>query len=426
MNELEVSRRRRPRFVWLGAIVVTLVMLVGLFALMIIANNRPPTGISLPTHAVPKDNGWDYFIKAAKTAKRSGPLSVTGGDKWTMAEYELFMRDNAPALKILQEGLTKPCVSPSMRDTASVSKVLPCFASLREYARTLCGAAMYYEKRGDYGSAVDRQLDCIEMGVTIPNKGPLIVDLVGIAITAIGAHGIEKNLPKLNEAELARAAARMQHIKRDMASYGEVVLEESCCTASQYLEVFGTPGYAASALNPANWTDYDVFGNNGKPKAMVMLTNAKMVTANKTVLLQGYLDYSQQLSTEARRPYTGKLNTSTDGNLLAEGLASLTLRGWQTHAYCEATIALIEAEIAVRRYKATNGIYPKNLSDLAPAYLNRVPTDPFGGKPLGYRQLNGGKDFVLYSIGQNLIDDGGKPHISPGARDTGDILLGSL
>jgi hypothetical protein len=39
--------------------------------------------------------------------------------------------------------------------------------------------------------------------------------------------------------------------------------------------------------------------------------------------------------------------------------------------------------------------------------LNAVLTDPFDGQPLRYR--NQGTGYVLYSIGPDLKDDGGKP-----------------
>jgi len=40
-----------------------------------------------------------------------------------------------------------------------------------------------------------------------------------------------------------------------------------------------------------------------------------------------------------------------------------------------------------------------------PDYLDAVPTDPFDGEPLRYRQFAGG--YKVYSIGRDLVDDGG-------------------
>jgi hypothetical protein len=44
--------------------------------------------------------------------------------------------------------------------------------------------------------------------------------------------------------------------------------------------------------------------------------------------------------------------------------------------------------------------------DLVPEHLERLPDDPFSGKPLVYRLTDEG--FRLYSVGPNGVDDGGK------------------
>jgi hypothetical protein len=73
---------------------------------------------------------------------------------------------------------------------------------------------------------------------------------------------------------------------------------------------------------------------------------------------------------------------------------------------------------ALARYKADRGGYPKELAELAPKYLARVPGDVFSCKPLVYR--SGGGGYVLYSVGVNGRDDGGR-----GSSDTpkGDDLV---
>ena len=69
---------------------------------------------------------------------------------------------------------------------------------------------------------------------------------------------------------------------------------------------------------------------------------------------------------------------------------------------------LLETQLALRAYKCDHGAYPNSLSELAPAYLTRVPEDPFSNHaPLIYRR--DGKRYTLYSIGFDAKDDGGKP-----------------
>jgi hypothetical protein len=62
--------------------------------------------------------------------------------------------------------------------------------------------------------------------------------------------------------------------------------------------------------------------------------------------------------------------------------------------------------LAVQRYRLKHNKLPDSLNALVPDYLDSVPLDPFDGKELKYKKLD--KGFVIYSIGEDQIDDGGK------------------
>jgi hypothetical protein len=53
--------------------------------------------------------------------------------------------------------------------------------------------------------------------------------------------------------------------------------------------------------------------------------------------------------------------------------------------------------LAAERYRRAQGHWPEALNELVPAYLPRVPLDPFTGKELSYRRLDDG--VVVYSVG---------------------------
>jgi Tfp pilus assembly protein PilE len=75
-------------------------------------------------------------------------------------------------------------------------------------------------------------------------------------------------------------------------------------------------------------------------------------------------------------------------------------------ARCLANLHLAMTAVALEQFRAAHNQYPANLSELTPNYLNAVPSDPFDGRPLRYRKQNAG--YLLYSIGPDLKDDGGK------------------
>ena len=64
------------------------------------------------------------------------------------------------------------------------------------------------------------------------------------------------------------------------------------------------------------------------------------------------------------------------------------------------------ASLAVERYRLAAGKLPDAFAELVPDYLDAVPRDPFDGNDLRYKKLEAG--FIVYSIGEDLSDDGGK------------------
>ena len=74
--------------------------------------------------------------------------------------------------------------------------------------------------------------------------------------------------------------------------------------------------------------------------------------------------------------------------------------------------------IVVRRFGLAYGRYPETLDELVPEYLEAVMVDPIDGQALRYRIVDNG--FVVYSIGDNGIDDGGQDDDEPG---TGDVAF---
>ncbi len=63
---------------------------------------------------------------------------------------------------------------------------------------------------------------------------------------------------------------------------------------------------------------------------------------------------------------------------------------------------------ALERFRLSTGQFPEKLDALAPRFLPRLPNDIITGESLKYRRTDDGR-FVLYSVGWNEKDDGGRP-----------------
>ena len=70
--------------------------------------------------------------------------------------------------------------------------------------------------------------------------------------------------------------------------------------------------------------------------------------------------------------------------------------------------------LALEFYRRHHGAYPTTLDALVPDLLPRVPTDRIGGGPVKYRRIDGRP--VVYSVGVDGDDDGGRPAALPSPR----------
>ena len=67
----------------------------------------------------------------------------------------------------------------------------------------------------------------------------------------------------------------------------------------------------------------------------------------------------------------------------------------------------VAVALAAECYRRTHdGRWPDKLADLTPEFIPEVPLDPYTAQPLRYRILD--DNIVIYSIGADLVDDGGR------------------
>ena len=76
-------------------------------------------------------------------------------------------------------------------------------------------------------------------------------------------------------------------------------------------------------------------------------------------------------------------------------------------AEAKAEAQALVATIAILRYKQRRETYPNSLDELiAGGYLKEFPVDSYSDKSLVYKKAD--NKFLLYSVGMNFTDDGGK------------------
>jgi hypothetical protein len=90
----------------------------------------------------------------------------------------------------------------------------------------------------------------------------------------------------------------------------------------------------------------------------------------------------------------------------------------KSDAVNQVRLGLAHTALAVERWRlAHEGRLPENLAELVPSYLPAVPADPFGDQPIRFKHLPQG--FVVYSVGLDGTDNGGKEKPDDATDDNG-------
>jgi hypothetical protein len=105
-------------------------------------------------------------------------------------------------------------------------------------------------------------------------------------------------------------------------------------------------------------------------------------------------------------PDGGQVVAKSIANTLMSLLAPAIRKVYAAQERAEQVARNVQIAFALAAYQKDHGKYPERLTDLAPKYLPQVPDDLFSNRPLMYRRTAQG--YLLYSVGHNGQDDGGK------------------
>ena len=118
-----------------------------------------------------------------------------------------------------------------------------------------------------------------------------------------------------------------------------------------------------------------------------------------------------QVKENAERPIElDDAELDSKSRLLAAMVAGTMLSDINRYIHLEDRVrqrfAHIEIALALAAFHADHSAYPSSLNELTPKYLTKVPEDTYSGQAPIYRRRDRG--YLLYSVGENLKDDGGR------------------
>ena len=321
-----------------------------------------------------------------------------------------------------------------------VSMLLPDLGLQRNVAELCRAAATDARSRKDYGDTVEYTRDILVVSRAAMSQPALISHLTAVGISMVAAGQVEEALPTLRVASAGGASAAGPAAQGEQPATPEQVrgliaelLDESDCrrgliqglrdervmeldTALAIVDgkldaaaVFAGAGVAAGSVAPAMLM----------PKPMI-LSDAKILVDYNTATikaLQRSPDYPAYGLNAPADPFGPAGGQPLRGHAMARLLMPAYQHAIVTHYHALAERRLAAAALAVKWYQADHdGKPPATLEELVPKYLPAAPADPFapGGKPLRYAAE--AKRLVVYSVGENGVDDGASDAPMSGRR----------
>jgi type II secretory pathway pseudopilin PulG len=421
---------RRIAIVSLGVIGITGVSLIGLWWT---AAMRTPV-VKIPTPVMPHPNAFDFYVKAGNAVtgdKQIGDaVSLKPTASLSLAQKEALVQQNANAIDTLHQGFAYPYVNPPCR---SWDTLFPYYARFRGMTRLLSLRGKVRAAHGDWGGAMESFQDAIRIGEDVPHGSPVIGALVGIACQAIGRRPMWKIVDHLNAAQSHAALDRLASTMARRLPFADTIQEEKWTGQAGMLEVFNNSKKQAALLNSSEAPN-DVSAATARSlSSLFFLAYSKnKIMHNFTTYMDGYSQVAQQ--PYGRHPAPPALPTDPFNRSLVPIFSQARMKD----IACETQNGLLLITLALHAFRLEHGRYPASLTELLPAYLKRLPEDPFGpGGTFKYRVK--GKRYVLYSVGPDGKDDGGTPiddpkkatSSNPNARyfvepnSVGDIVVGT-
>jgi hypothetical protein len=371
-----------------------------------------------------------------------------------MSFVDRWISEHNDALDLIVEGSRLPHCwreyeANDQIPSAVMNVRLPNLTEFRELHRALRWRALLSAEQSRHEEAFDDLESLYRFGRHLRTDKLLIEQLMGIAFEAMAAKTVRQIVGNY-EIDFEIMEDFQHEFERLVADedFSICISAEKLAVYDEIQRCFTSGGIGKGHLYLPRFREISVTGSNYIPEtpfeSLILDVKAygrylfshpnKEQTLEATDALYEY--YNQLISKTAvqRRAEAaaieGRLRAFLKGNKLLHDMAPPIMRIVEISNRLPADVSATLAILAISRYKAENGRYPSDLSQLlAEGYLKELPIDTFTDKPLVYRTAD--DDFILYSVGPNFIDNGGTPGTNSKGRprqwaDNGDTVFWPL
>lgn len=372
----------------------------------------------LPALVYPEDSTRLPFFSESPLPTRLAPLNES-----TLAEAQQCLSQNSTALAAIPwDELPGSWVGAGF--TNGLDKVTKTPSGTILLVRLLCWDAMVNAEQQHPKAAADALQRALAVANAFRNGLPLHSELRAASQVTV-CQALERVVNRLTtDADLTGVArgltvtnvgALRESLLNDVLCYGLFKAKSLETRANQTIKNARSPlsillrGYQARLLcREDDLLDYLAWAERCRTALGMPLSKALPVVAS----MDRELDNPNLRLVSFLNPFRKQRLTFLA--TLKPRLKDFLVREGRSVAQVRTTLAAL----ALERWRLAHpGRLPDSLAELVPDFLTAVPLDPFDDQPLRYKQL--GRGYVIYSLGPDLTDDGGKelpPNTADAAR----------
>jgi hypothetical protein len=258
---------------------------------------------------------------------------------------------------------------------------------------------------GQDKEAFDKILDHVRLGQQMQNAhGPLIDYLVGTAVRNMGLIQMQHSVGKTH--------LTPDQLKDYIRQLGLNPDEEGVAFANTIKAEYQYQIGMLDAMRQGKITSSDLEGHSPRPMRWLPLFNFSQTKAlfaeedNRLMqAAQHHFNDAKLSDLDLRRPSIVSMFSSGNwtGQILFYMTMPAVIHSLAVKSKNDTQLQATRTILALRAYQLTHGNLPSDLNALVPEFLDAVPIDDFDGQPLRYSPDR----KIVYSVGQNLKDDGG-------------------
>lgn len=322
-----------------------------------------------------------------------------------------FLKDNQKSAEILHKTVDLEYGRYPINLSLGLGTLTPNLSEIRKCAFLLRLETVYSAENDDSAKVVSSVESILGTARTLSNEPILISQLVRIAIQNLAASSMEyaMNRTAFSNEEMLDLGGVFEKAE-DSSGMKRAIAGESCFM----LSVFGNP---LSVSNNMSGGGLPVTPLLGVYKALGIMDKEEVVFLDTRKEYMDAFELPAHKQIDAFNAIQSEVDALPRIYVFLRNLTPAYNRVIVLNVRNIAQIRIVRVALAVQRYRLMKGRLPESLDELVPDFLESVPLDPFDGKQIRYKKLDTG--FMIYSIGENRIDDGGEEQPKDKKQGTG-------